>query len=68
MAFIEILLFGALLVAIYVFADAACGLLERRLGKPLGGWRSLVFFVVFLALLLLAMNLMPMFSITPTTG
>lgn len=62
MAFIQILLMGALLVAIYVFADAVTAWVARRRGQSLGAWRTPLFFVVFLGLLLLAMNLMPLFT------
>lgn len=60
MGLIGILLYGALLVAIYVIADAASARIEQWRGQPLGYWRSVVFFVLFLGLLLLATRLMPL--------
>lgn len=56
---LEILLFGLLVVVSYFIAHHAVMALERRHGKPLGAWRTLWFFLIFLALLLLAQSLMP---------
>lgn len=52
---LEIALFGVVLVAIYLIAHTATQQVERWCGHPLGGWRSVVFFCVFLSLLLVAM-------------
>lgn len=56
---LEILLFGLLVIVAYFIAHHAVMALERRHGKPLGAWRTLWFFLIFLALLLLAQSLMP---------
>lgn len=56
---LEILLFGLFVIAAYVIAHHAVMGLERRHGKPLGAWRSLWFFLIFLSLLLLAQWLTP---------
>lgn len=56
---LEILLFGLFVIVAYFIAHNAVMALERRHGKPLGAWRTLWFFLIFLALLLLAQSLMP---------
>lgn len=53
------MLFGLLLVAFYLIAHTVTVRVERWRGEPLGGWRGLVFFCVFLALLLTAIELVP---------
>lgn len=64
---VDILLFGALLVAIYVISDALTLRIERWRGTPLGAWRSGLFFVLFLVLLLLSMQFMS-WVMVPTGG
>lgn len=50
----EILLMGLVVVVIYLVSHKATMAIDRRWNGELGAWRSAVFFVVFLALLLLA--------------
>ncbi|MEX2498083.1 MAG: hypothetical protein WD397_04310 [Wenzhouxiangellaceae bacterium] len=50
----EILLMGLAVVVIYLIAHKLTMAIDRRWAGALGAWRSAVFFVVFLALLLLA--------------
>lgn len=50
----EILLMGLAVVVIYLVAHKATMALDRRCDGGLGAWRSVAFFFVFLALLLLA--------------
>lgn len=52
----EILLTGLAIVGIYVLAHQITMTIERRAEAGLQGWRSAVFFVVFLGLLLAAMG------------
>ncbi len=59
---LEILLFGLFVIIAYFIAHHAVMALERRHGRPLGAWRTLWFFLIFLALLLLAQSLMPFFA------
>lgn len=54
---LEILLFGLVLVGIYFVSHHAVMAIESRRGTPLGGWRSALFFLIFLGLLLLAMQI-----------
>jgi hypothetical protein len=54
---LEILLMGVLVVAVYLIAHAVTQQAERWRGRPLGGWRSVIFFCVFLGLLLMGMQL-----------
>ena len=63
---LEILLFGLFVIVAYVIAHQAVMALERRHGKPLGAWRTLWFFLIFLSLLLLAQWLLP--YLLPTGG
>ena len=58
MPLIETLLFAALLIPIYLLSAAATARLERLAERPLGAWRSAVFFLLFFAQLLAAMQLM----------
>jgi len=51
---LEILLFGVFIVMAYLVAHNAVMAIEQRSGKPLGGWRTVWFFFIFLALLLIA--------------
>jgi hypothetical protein len=57
---LEILLFGVLVVAIYLIAHVVTQQAERWRGEPLGVWRTVIFFCVFLGLLLVAMQLVPL--------
>jgi hypothetical protein len=50
----EILLFGLVVVVVYFISHHAVMAIERRHGKPLGGWRSAWFFLIFLGLVILA--------------
>lgn len=56
---LEVLLFGVFVLLAYFIAHHAVMALERRHGKPLGAWRTLWFFLIFLALLLAAQQLSP---------
>ncbi|NEZ02668.1 hypothetical protein G4Y73_00725 [Wenzhouxiangella sp. XN201] len=56
---LEVLLFGVFLLLAYFLAHHAVMALERRHGRPLGWWRTLWFFLIFLGLLLLAQWLTP---------
>ncbi|HRQ66313.1 MAG TPA: hypothetical protein PKZ76_15865 [Xanthomonadaceae bacterium] len=57
---LEILLLGVLVVAIYLIAHVVTQQAERWRGEPLGVWRTVIFFCVFLGLLLVAMHVTPM--------
>jgi hypothetical protein len=57
---LEILLFGAALVAIYFMAHTVVMQVERWRGKALGAWRTGLFFSVFLLLTLGAFQLIPL--------
>jgi hypothetical protein len=57
---LEILLFGVLVVAIYLIAHVVTQQAERWRGEALGIWRTVIFFCVFLGLMLIAMQLVPM--------
>jgi hypothetical protein len=56
---LQILLMGVAVVAIYLIAHVVVTAIERRHGKALGFWRSILFFVVFLTLMLIATQLVP---------
>ncbi|RFF27376.1 MULTISPECIES: hypothetical protein [unclassified Wenzhouxiangella] len=56
---LEVLLFGVFVLLAYFVAHHAVMALERRHGRPLGLWRTLWFFLIFLALLLAAQWLTP---------
>lgn len=58
---LEILLFGLVVVVVYIIAHHAVMAIERRHGKALGGWRSAWFFLIFLTLLIFAQVLMRVF-------
>jgi len=58
----EILLFGLFVLLAYFVAHHAVMALERRHGKPLGAWRNLWFFLIFLVLLLVAQQLTPLIT------
>lgn len=55
----EILLMGLVVVVIYVVSHTVTMAIDRRWSGGLGAWRSAVFFVVFLALLLLVSIFVP---------
>ena len=55
----EILLGGLAVVGIYLVAHHAVMAIERLHGRPLGAWRSGLFFLIFLVLMLLATWLAP---------
>lgn len=54
---LEILLFGLVLIGIYIISHHAVMAIESRQGKSLGAWRSALFFLIFLVLVLIAMQL-----------
>jgi len=54
----EILLFGLVVVVVYFISHHAVMAIERRHGKPLGGWRSAWFFLIFLGLVIVAQLIM----------
>lgn len=56
---LEILLLGLVVVVIYLVSHFLVTKAELMVGVPLGYWRTVVFFVVFLGLLLAALELMP---------
>lgn len=56
---LHILLMGLAVVAIYLVTHVLVTAIERRHGKSLGLWRSAIFFVVFLTLMLIATQLVP---------
>jgi len=53
----EILLMGLVLVVVYLLAHWLTLAVERYVDRPLGGWRTAVFFVVFLVMLLVAIQI-----------
>lgn len=57
---LEVLLFGVFVLLAYFLAHHAVMAIERRHGGSLGGWRTLWFFLIFLALLLIAQQLTPL--------
>jgi uncharacterized membrane protein YhaH (DUF805 family) len=61
MAVLEIFLSGLLLVAIYLVADAITVRIERWRDAPLGTWRSVLFFGLFLGMLLISQRLLSRF-------
>jgi len=56
----EILLMGLAVVAVYLAAHYAVTGLEQWLGRALGVWRTVAFFGIFLVLILIAMQLVPL--------
>lgn len=56
---LEILLLGLVVVVIYLVSHFLVTRAETMVGVPLGYWRTVVFFVVFLGLLLAALEVMP---------
>lgn len=53
---LEIALFGLVVVMIYFIAHHATMRIEAGCGKPMGAWRSAVFFTIFLVLMLIAIQ------------
>ena len=49
----EILLMGLVVIVVYAISHFTVVSFEKLLGKPLGIWRSALFFLVFLALFLI---------------
>lgn len=58
---LEILLFGLVVVVVYFITHHAVMKLEQRHGRPLGGWRTVWFFLIFLGLIIIAQVLVRMF-------
>lgn len=58
---LQILLFGLVVVVIYLVSHFVVTKSEAMAGVQLGHWRTVVFFVVFLALLLAAIEVLPRF-------
>lgn len=56
---LQILLLGLAVVVIYLVSHFLVTKAEAMAGVQLGYWRTVVFFVVFLGLLLAAMEIMP---------
>jgi hypothetical protein len=58
---LQILLLGLVVVVIYLLSHFLVTKAELMAGVQLGYWRTVLFFVVFLGLLLAALELMPRF-------
>jgi hypothetical protein len=58
---LQILLLGLVVVVIYLVSHFLVTKAEAMAGVQLGYWRTILFFVVFLGLLLAALELMPRF-------
>jgi hypothetical protein len=58
---LQILLFGLVVVVIYLVSHFLVTKAEAMAGVQLGYWRTVVFFVVFLGLLLMAIEVLPRF-------
>lgn len=56
---LEILFFGLIVVVVYMVSHFLVTRAEAMAGVHLGYWRTVLFFVVFLGLLLAAIELMP---------
>jgi hypothetical protein len=56
---LEILLFGLIIVAVYMVSHFLVTRAEAMAGVQLGYWRTVLFFIVFLGLLLAALELVP---------
>jgi len=56
---LQILLLGLAVVVIYLVSHFLVTKAEAMAGVQLGYWRTVLFFVVFLGLLLAAMEIMP---------
>lgn len=64
----QILLLGLVVVVIYLVSHFLVIKAEAMAGVQLGYWRTVMFFVVFLGLLLAALELMPRFFPGMTGG
>ncbi len=53
----EVLLMGLILVVIYVGSDWILRTLERMRGRPFEGYRTIVFFMIFLPLAVIAFEI-----------
>jgi hypothetical protein len=58
---LQIMLLGLLVVVVYLLSHLLVTRAERWVGVPLGHWRTAIFFVVFLGLLLAGLELLPRF-------
>jgi hypothetical protein len=58
---LQILLLGLAIVVVYLVSHFLVTKAEALAGVQLGYWRTVVFFVVFLALLLAALEVVPRF-------
>lgn len=58
---LQILVLGLVVVVIYFVSHFLVTQAEEMASVPLGYWRTVLFFVVFLALLLAALELVPRF-------
>ena len=58
---LQILLLGLVVVVIYLVSHFLVTKAEAMAGVQLGYWRTIMFFVVFLGLLLAALQVMPRF-------
>ena len=56
---LQILLFGLAVVIVYLASHFLVVRAEAMVGVQLGYWRTVVFFVVFLGLLLAVMEILP---------
>jgi hypothetical protein len=56
---LQILIFGLVVVVIYLLSNFLVIRAEAAAGVQLGYWRTVVFFVVFLTLLLVAIEYLP---------
>lgn len=67
-AMLQILLLGLVVVVVYLVSHFVVTKAEAMAGVQLGYWRTVVFFVVFLALLLAALEVVPRFFPGMATG
>lgn len=58
---LQIMLLGLLVVVVYMLSHLVVTRVEAWVGIPLGYWRALMFFAVFLILMLAALALLPQF-------
>lgn len=67
---LQILILGLVVVVIYLVTHFLVMKAEALVAVPLGYWRTVMFFVVFLGLLLAALELLPRFfpGIAPAGG
>ncbi len=55
-----IMLMGLAVVVVYFISHYSVIALERRVGRPLGVWRTALFFVVFLGLMIVVTEVLPL--------